>query len=135
MVATAAGVIAVPFVSPLRAGGAAVTAVAEPDDEPPLPQEAEARAAADAAAPTAPIEAGPGQVLNIRFGSGAGRDQVVQAMQAFKQVISERPGETRVVLHLPGALPLGLRPVAYDAELLAEIQRRIGNDLVDLSLA
>jgi hypothetical protein len=109
--------------------------VAEADDEPPLSQEAEARVAAEAAAPTAPVEAAAGQVLNVRFSSGAGRDQVVEAMQAFKQVISERPGETRVVLHLPGALPLGLRPVAYDAELLAEIQRRLGTDLVELRLA
>jgi hypothetical protein len=112
-----------------------VAVAVEADDEPPLSQEAEARAAAEAAAPTLPIEAGPGQVLNIRFGSGAGRERMVEAMEAFKQVISARPGETRVVLHLPGALPLGLRPVAYDAELLAEIQRRLGSDLVDLSLA
>jgi hypothetical protein len=28
-----------------------------------------------------------------------------------------------------------LRPVAYDAELLAEIRRRLGGEVVDLNLA
>jgi len=77
-------------------------------------------------------------VLNVRF-EGAGPDQLVAAMQAFRQLIRERPGETRVVIHVPApggsALPMELRPVAYDAELLAEIRRRLGGDLVDLNLA
>jgi hypothetical protein len=113
---------------------------AEPvaDDEAPLPAEAQARLAAEAALPTAPVSAEPGRVLNVRFG-GAAPDQLLAAMQAFRQVIRDRPGETRVVIHVPApggtALPMELRPVAYDAELLAEIRRRLGSHLVDLSLA
>jgi hypothetical protein len=108
------------------------------DDEPALPAEAQAQLVAQAAAPTIPIAAEPGRVLNVRFG-GAAPEQLVAAMQAFRQLIRERPGETRVVIHVPApggsALPMELRPVAYDAELVAEIQRRLGGRLVDLSLA
>ena len=51
------------------------------------------------------------------------------------------PGETRVVIHVPApgggaALPMELRRgVAYDAELLAEVRRRLGDGLVELHLA
>jgi hypothetical protein len=151
----------IPIVSPLRAGsgegasglapaiggslsqaGATVSSAwpigETDDDEPPLPDEVEAQLAADAAAPTAPIEADPARVLNVRFG-GASTEALVAAMQAFRQLIRERPGETRVVIHVPApggsALPMELRPVAYDAELLAEIRRRLGGELVELSLA
>ena len=58
-------------------------------------------------------------------------------MERLKAVFAERPGPTRVVLHLPASggdsLPLELRGVAYDAELLAEIGRRV-DGLVELSL-
>ena len=33
------------------------------------------------------------------------------------------------------ALPMELRPVAYDAELVAEVQRRVGDGVVELELA
>jgi hypothetical protein len=61
-------------------------------------------------------------------------------MRAFQALVRERPGETRVVAHVPGpggaALPMELRTsVAYDAELLAEIRRRLGEGIVDLRLA
>jgi hypothetical protein len=61
-------------------------------------------------------------------------------MEAFRQLIRSHPGATRVVIHVPGgrsgtALPMELRTgVAYDAELLAEVRRRLGPSAVDLSL-
>ena len=98
-----------------RRGGAEIA------EEPPLPDEARARAAAAAQAPSRPIEAAPGAVLNVRFAREAGTDRVVSAMHAFKAVLRERPGATRVVVHVPApggdALPMELRGVAYDAEL------------------
>ncbi|HET7702830.1 MAG TPA: hypothetical protein VFK35_05480, partial [Candidatus Limnocylindrales bacterium] len=122
-------------------GFAAATAngAAEPDDEPALPDEARARAAQASAAPTAQIESQPDQVLHVRFGGGSS-DRLVLAMETFKTLLRERPGGTRVVLHVPapsgsGSLPMELsRRVAYDAELLAEVRRRLGDGLVDLSL-
>jgi hypothetical protein len=106
------------------------------DDEPPVPAEVEAQLAAEGAAPTVPTAAEPGRVLSVRFG-GAAPDQLVAAMQTFRQLMRERPGETRVLIHVPApggsALPMELRPVAYDAELLAEIRRRLG-DTVDFNL-
>ncbi|HZM73205.1 MAG TPA: DNA polymerase III subunit alpha [Candidatus Polarisedimenticolia bacterium] len=151
----------VPIVSPLRAG-ATVTATAtlpaiapaEPisthadagadalddaADEPALPDEARARAAAEAAAPTQPLATnGAGRVLHVRFG-GASADRLVLAMETIRVLVRERPGETKVVVHVPApggaALPMELKqPVAYDAELLAEVQRRLGDGLVDLTL-
>ncbi len=61
-------------------------------------------------------------------------------MQAFRELVKERPGETSVVVHVPGpggaTLPMTLRSaVAYDAELVAEIQRRLRSGTVDLSFA
>ena len=59
-------------------------------------------------------------------------------MQAFKDVMRERPGGTRVVVHVPApggsALPMELRGVAYDAELLGEVRRRVGEGVIDISL-
>jgi DNA polymerase-3 subunit alpha len=108
-------------------------------DEPPLPDEARARVAGEAARATAPIEAGADQVLHVRF-SGAAPERLVQAMESFKSLLRDRPGTTRVVLHLPGqggdALPMELRRgVAYDAELLADVRRRFGEGIVELRLA
>jgi hypothetical protein len=66
---------------------------------------------------------------------------VVGAMEAFRGLLVERPGATRVVLHVPtpsggSSLPMELRRgVAYDAELIAEVRRRLGEGLVDLSLS
>jgi hypothetical protein len=150
----------VPYVSPRRGGGAGSVdlppiAPAEPvaahvelpggvrpsddRDEPPVPDEARARIVADATA-DAPVDAGPNTVLHVRFASVAPSDRVVVAMETFKAVLRDRPGETRVVIHVPGpgggtALPMELRRgVAYDAELLAEIRRRLGEGIVEIHL-
>ena len=100
-------------------------------EEPPLPDELRNLAAAAAQAPSEPVDASPGAVLNVRFARDAGSERVVTAMQAFKAVLRERPGATRVVVHVPApggsALPMELRGVAYDAELLAEMRRRVGD--------
>ena len=118
-------------------GGPAV--VDEHDESPPVPDEARARIVADATA-GAPTDAGPQTVLHVRFAGTAPTDRVVGAMELFKAVLRERPGETRVIIHLPAAgggatLPMELRRgVAYDAELLAEVRRRFGDGLVELRL-
>jgi DNA polymerase-3 subunit alpha len=112
---------------------------AEIGEERPLPEEAGARFAADAQAPSRPMEAAPGAVLNVRFSRGAGTDRVVSAMHALKSVLRERPGATRVVVHVPApggdALPMELRGVAYDAELIAEVRRRTGDGVIELQLS
>ncbi|HEY7970025.1 MAG TPA: hypothetical protein VID95_08520, partial [Candidatus Limnocylindrales bacterium] len=90
--------------------------------------------------PTSQLESRPGQVLHVRFG-GAAPDRLILAMEAIRSLFRERPGATRVVLHVPGpngaaTLPMELsRTVAYDADLLAEVRRRVGDGLVDLRLA
>jgi hypothetical protein len=91
-------------------------------------------------APTNPVTAGPGSVLHVRFSEAAGTERLVGAMEQVRTVLRSRPGPTRVVLHLPQgggeALPMELRSgVAYDAELLAEMGRRLGDGMVDLRLA
>ncbi|HET7473936.1 MAG TPA: DNA polymerase III subunit alpha [Candidatus Limnocylindrales bacterium] len=120
--------------------GAATAGVrGEADDEPALPDEARSRVALAAAAPTSPLESQPDQILHVRFG-GASSDRLVLAMETFRTLLRERPGGTRVVLHVPApngsaTLPMELsRRVAYDAELLSEVRRRLGDGLVDLSL-
>jgi hypothetical protein len=110
------------------------------DDDPPLPDEARLRAVDAAGAPTPPTDSSPGGVLHVRFSTAAGSERVVAAMETLKSVIRDRPGSTRVVLHVPagGTTPLPMelrRGVAYDAELLAEVQRRLGEGLVELRLA
>ena len=55
-------------------------------------------------------------------------------------MLKERPGSTHVVFHIPGpggaTLPLEIRSgVAYDAELLSEVHRRLGEGLVRLELS
>lgn len=112
----------------------------EHDDEPALPDEAREREAASAMAPTQPVQAPEtDSVLHAHFRPGPAGG-LVEAMRAFQALVRERPGETRVVAHVPGpggaALPMELRtPVAYDAELLAEVRRRLGEGIVDLRLA
>jgi DNA polymerase III subunit alpha len=111
------------------------------DVEPALPDEARALAAGAATAATPPIDASPGAILHVRFAGGAATDRVVGAMEAFRGLLVERPGATRVVLHMPApsggsSLPMELRRgVAYDAELIAEVRRRLGEGLVELSLS
>ena len=109
-------------------------------DEPALPDEARAVAARASAAPTAPREAPAYGILNVRFTRGADTARIVQAMEELRAMLKERPGATRVVFHLPGPggamLPMEVRTgVAYDAELLAEVGRRVGEGLVRLELA
>jgi hypothetical protein len=109
------------------------------DLEPAVPDEARARIVADATA-HAPVDAGPAAVLHVRFGTHAPSDRVVVAMETFKILLRDHPGATRVVIHVPtpsggGALPMELRRgVAYDSELVAEVRRRLGDGLVELSL-
>jgi len=109
-------------------------------EEPSVPDEARARIMADATA-DAPVDAGPGTVLHVRFEGAAAPDRVVTAMEAFYALLRDRPGGTRVVIHIPDAGGRSTRPmeftrgVAYDAELLAEVRRRLGDGLVDLRLA
>ena len=87
---------------------------------------------------TSPLDVGNGRVLHVRF-IGALDDRLREAMQAFREIIGQRPGETRVLVYIDVAgkdgLPIPLRPVAYDAELLAEIRRRLGEGVVQLDLA
>jgi hypothetical protein len=110
------------------------------DIEPALPDEARSRVAAEAASQTAPVEAIlPGSALHVRFGS-APAAQVVDAFKVITQLVRERPGDTEVVVHVPapGGRPQPMplpRRVAYDAELLAEVRRRLGESLVQLSVA
>ncbi len=109
------------------------------DDSPSLPDEARRQVVAEATAVTTPIEsANVGQILHVRFG-GAPADQLVRAMETFRQLVRERPGETRVVVHIPApggsALPMELKQaVAYDADLLAEVQRRLGTGIASATL-
>ena len=107
-------------------------------DEPALPDEARSRAAAAAAAPSRPMEARAGSVLNVRFAREAGPDRVVSAMRAVQAVLRDRPGDTRVIVHVPApggaALPMELRGVAWDQDLEAEVRRRVGDGVVDLFL-
>ena len=88
-----------------------------------------------------PIDAGPETILHVRFTGSAPSDRVVGAMEAFKAVLRDRPGATRVIIHVPvpgggAALPMELRRrVAYDAELLAEVRRRLPDGSIELRLA
>ena len=110
------------------------------DQEPAVPDEARERIVAAATA-DAPLAAGPDAVLHVRFAGSAGSERVVSAMELVKTLLRDRPGATRVVIHVPAsgageALPMELRRgVAYDAELLAEVHRRLGDGLVELRLA
>jgi DNA polymerase-3 subunit alpha len=128
-----------PIPTYLDAPGAAALAP-EGDDEPAVPDEARGRIVADATADV-PVAAGPETVLHVRFEGAAPPDRLVSAMEQVKALLRDRPGTTRVVIHIPApgggaALPMELRRgVAYDAELLAEVRRRLGDGLVDLRLA
>jgi len=109
-------------------------------EEPPLPDEARDVAARASAAPTTPLEAPEWGILNVRFTRGAETSRIVLAMEELRAVFKDRPGATRVIFHIPGAggsaLPMELRAgVAYDVELLAEVQRRLGEGLVRLELS
>jgi hypothetical protein len=110
----------------------------EPDDEPPLPDEALSRLADEGETATMAREAPPGRVLHVRFASAA-QEQIVGAFQALREIIHERPGDTPVVLHIPAGPGRSQRMelrvgVAYDAELVAGINRRVGESMVELTL-
>jgi DNA polymerase-3 subunit alpha len=121
----------------------------EPDDfarlapereEPPLPDEARDVAARASSAPTAPLEAPESGILHVRFTRGAGTGRIVWAMEELSALLKQRPGDTRVVFHIPqqggATLPMEVRMgVAYDTELLAEVGRRLGEGLVRLEIA
>ena len=125
---------------PTYLDGPTATAGDDDRDEPAVPDEARVRIMADAAG-DAPVEAGPDTVLHVRFEGGATPDRLVSAMEQFKSLLRDRPGSTRVVLHVPApgggaALPMELRRgVAYDTELVAEVRRRLGEGVVELRLA
>jgi hypothetical protein len=109
-------------------------------EEPPLPDEARAAAARASSAPTAPLAAPDSGILNVRFTRGADTSRIVLAMEELRAVFKERPGATRVVFYIPGergsTSPMEVRGrIAYDAELLAEVSRRLGEGLVHLDLA
>ena len=75
----------------------------------------------------------------MRFGT-APAAQVVEAFKVITELVRERPGDTEVVVHVPapGGRPQPMplpRRVAYDADLLAEIRRRLGDAFVQLSVA
>ena len=124
----------------LEAPGSVAIADQDADEEPSVPDEARARIVADATADV-PVAAGPDTILHVRFAGAAAPDRLVSAMEQFKAVLRDRPGSTRVVIHVPapgGGAPLPMelrRGVAYDAELLSEVRRRLGDGLVDLRLA
>jgi DNA polymerase-3 subunit alpha len=110
------------------------------DDEPALPDEARAAVAKAEAAPTAPLEAPERGVLQVGFAGTADPDWIVRAMEELRAVFRERPGDTRVVVELPGpdgaVSAMEIRSgVAYDAELLAEVRRRLGDGLIKLTLS
>jgi hypothetical protein len=145
----------VPLVSPLRGGGVTGTIevafaargrasagqpdIAVADDEPALPEEVVAELIAAEQEPTLPVQAAPGQVLHVHFEPG-GQDQIVGAMRQLREIVHERPGDTALVLHIPAGggrvQRMELRSgVAYDAELVATISRRLGARTLRLSLA
>ena len=116
-----------------------VSAIAtDHDEEPPLPDEARRQLVAAEEAPTAPIQAGPGQALQISFQPRV-QEEIVRGFGVLRELIHEHPGETPVVLRIPVGhgreqrLELR-RGVAYDAELLSTIRRRLGEGLVELEL-
>jgi hypothetical protein len=116
-------------------------ALAPDREESPLPEEARAAALGVASAPTAPREAGPDGRLHVRFAAGIPPDDLQAAMAEVRDVLRSRPGATRVTIHLPQGpgrppLPMELRAgVAYDAELAAEVGRRLRPGIVELTLA
>jgi DNA polymerase III subunit alpha len=112
------------------------------DVEPAVPDEARERIAGTAAGTaTVPLAAADDAVLHVRFARGAAPERLVGAMEMLRGLLRDRPGSTKVVIHVPiagegSALPMELRRgVAYDSELLAEVSRRLGEGVVDLSLA
>ena len=105
-----------------------------------LPEEARPAAIASASEPTLPVEAGPAGRLLVRFGVGIEPDVLQAAMATVRDLLRSRPGATRVTVHLPQGhgrpdLPMELRSgVAYDADLMLEVNRRLRPEICTLEL-
>jgi hypothetical protein len=73
----------------------------------------------------------------VRF-ARAPQESLVEALQGLRDVLRDHPGDTPVVLHIPAGSderPMRLRSgVAYDAELLAAVRRRLGEGIAQLRL-
>jgi DNA polymerase-3 subunit alpha len=118
----------------------AAVAALDPDhgEDPPLPDEARQRLVVEESSLTEPIQARTGQSLHVRFGLAA-QETLVAAFETLRRLIQEHPGETPVVLHIPTRggheEPMQLRSgVAYDAQLVADVRRGLGEGLVRLEL-
>jgi len=116
-----------------------LAALAPEREEPPLPDEARAVAARASVAPTAPLEAPEAGILAVHFTRGADTSRIVWAMEELRAMLKQHPGSTRVVFHIPASggqtLAMEIRSgVAYDSELLSEVQRLLGEGLVRLEL-
>lgn len=103
-----------------------------------MPDEVRRQLEAREEAPTLPVQAAPGQVLEIRFRT-PDEEQVARDFQSLRELFTQRPGETPVVLYVPAGTSRALRMelgrrVAYDVELLADIRRRLGERLVAIGL-
>ena len=95
-------------------------------------------AVTEAGAPTNAVEAHPGGLLHVRFAM-LPPEHLPGVFETLRDILRARPGGTPVVLDLPvgeGRVePMELRRrVAYDAELVAEIQRRLPVGSVSLEL-
>ncbi|MDP8905166.1 MAG: DNA polymerase III subunit alpha [Chloroflexota bacterium] len=118
---------------------ASVAVLAADDEDPPLPVEVEEATVAAQESPTRPLVATAGQSLHIRFLPGQ-QERLVAAFSVLREIIVAHPGETPVVLHIPAgggrsqAMELRLG-VAYDTELVANIQRRLGDAVLRLDLS
>ena len=139
---------ALPAVAPGRAdpdlpGAAGPRAAShrDRDVEPALPDEARDRAAGAAARRHA-ARRRLARTRSSTSGSRAARARIGSSARwrRSRACSPSGPGSTRVVLHVPAqtgatSLPMELRRgVAYDAELLAEVRRRLGEGIVELSL-
>ena len=71
------------------------------DDEPAGARRGARRGSWPDATADAPVDAGPATVLHVRFAGSAAPDRLVGAMEAFKALLRDRPGATRVVIHVP----------------------------------
>ena len=109
-------------------------------EEPPLPDEARRAVTATLApdAPTLPETAQPGQVLQVRF-ARADEARLVEAFEALRAVVAAHPAirpSSCTCRRAGGRVQqMQLRTgVAFDAELVAELHRRVGG-VVTLELA
>jgi len=88
-----------------------------------------------AVASTVPVEAGPDQVLHIRF-ANAPSEHIVTTFGELRSLIKSRPGSTPVVLHIPAGpgrtqeMRLGVG-IAYDGELLGGVSRELATAVQD----